>query len=153
MTSNLTWVKSSYSGSQGGNCVEAAADNRGGVLVRDTKDRDVAVLTIPAALWRRFAADVKDGSIPRLSASNRVASSTGGVGKRPRFRARGAPGGGHSSSSSSSGGVGLERTLLSRGTAANGTVANGGAPSSITSPDTVGTRPGPGYPLSTPLSQ
>jgi len=131
MTSGkLTWIKSSYSGSQGGNCVAAAADSRGRVLVRDTKDRNGAVLTVPAALWRRFAADVKDGSFPRLSAGNYS-----------------------SCSSSSSGGVGVERTRLSRGTAANGAVANGGASSSITSPGTVGTRSGPGYPPSAPLSQ
>lgn len=65
MTSGkLTWVKSSYSGSQGGNCVEAAADKCGRVLVRDTEDRAGAVLAVPAELWRRFAADVKEGSIP-----------------------------------------------------------------------------------------
>lgn len=65
MTSgNLTWIKSSYSGSQGGNCVEAAADKSGRVLVRDTKNREGAVLAVPAALWRKFAADVKAGSAP-----------------------------------------------------------------------------------------
>lgn len=57
----LTWVKSSYSGSQGGNCVEVAANVRGKVLVRDTKDRAGAVLGIPEAPWRRFAAEVKAG--------------------------------------------------------------------------------------------
>jgi hypothetical protein len=64
ISGTLTWVTSSYSGSQGGNCVETAADKRGRVLIRDTKDRDGAVLAVPAALWRRFAAGVKDGSIP-----------------------------------------------------------------------------------------
>jgi Domain of unknown function (DUF397) len=61
---SLTWVKSSYSGSQGGNCVEAAADKCGRVLVRDTKNRERAVLAFPAELWRRFAAEVKDVSTP-----------------------------------------------------------------------------------------
>lgn len=78
---NLTWVKSSYSGSQGGNCVEAAADTCGRVLVRDTKDRERAVLSFPAELWRRFAAEVKDGSTPALSASDRVL--TGRPTRRP----------------------------------------------------------------------
>jgi hypothetical protein len=56
----LTWVKSSYSGSQGGNCVEIAADHaHGRVLVRDTKDRDGAVLGFRALPWRRFAAEIK----------------------------------------------------------------------------------------------
>lgn len=56
----LTWVKSSYSGSQGGNCVEIAADHaHGQVLVRDTKDRDGAMLGFRAVPWRRFAAEIK----------------------------------------------------------------------------------------------
>lgn len=56
----LTWVKSSYSGSQGGNCVEIAADHaHGQVLVRDTKDRDGAVLGFRTLPWRRFAAEIK----------------------------------------------------------------------------------------------
>jgi hypothetical protein len=59
---DLTWVKSSYSGSQGGNCVEAAADPRGRrTLVRDTKNRDGIVLGFGAATWRRFASEVKTG--------------------------------------------------------------------------------------------
>lgn len=55
----LTWVKSSYSGSQGGNCVEVADDLRGLVLIRDTKDRAGAVLGFGGTSWRRFAAEVK----------------------------------------------------------------------------------------------
>jgi hypothetical protein len=57
----LTWVKSSYSGSQGGNCVEVAANVKDRVFVRDTKDREGAVLGFPEAPWRRFAAEVKTG--------------------------------------------------------------------------------------------
>jgi hypothetical protein len=57
----LTWVKSTYSGSQGGNCVEVAAARRDLVLVRDTKDREGAVLGFRDASWRRFAADIKAG--------------------------------------------------------------------------------------------
>ena len=59
MTSALIWVKSSYSGSQGGNCVEVAADTQGEVFVRDTKDRKGAVLDFRAAPWRQFAAEIK----------------------------------------------------------------------------------------------
>ena len=47
--SSLAWVKSSYSGSQGGNCVEAAADGDGRILVRDTQNRAGAVLEIQPA--------------------------------------------------------------------------------------------------------
>jgi hypothetical protein len=58
---NLAWVKSSYSGSQGGNCVEVAADTRDLVLVRDTKNRKGSVLSFGADSWRRFTAGVKAG--------------------------------------------------------------------------------------------
>jgi Domain of unknown function (DUF397) len=39
----------------GGNCVETASAD-GAILVRDTKHRDGAVLTIPADAWRRLLA-------------------------------------------------------------------------------------------------
>jgi hypothetical protein len=58
---SMTWVKSSYSGSQGGNCVETAADGRGHLLVRDTQDRAGAVLAFQAKPWRRFAESLKSG--------------------------------------------------------------------------------------------
>ena len=49
------WRKASYSGNGGGSCVEAG-NVAGGVLVRDTTDRDGAVLSIPAGAWKRFTA-------------------------------------------------------------------------------------------------
>jgi Domain of unknown function (DUF397) len=49
------WRKASYSGNGGGDCVEAG-NVPGGVLVRDTTDRDGAVLSIPAGAWKRFTA-------------------------------------------------------------------------------------------------
>ena len=52
----LTWRKSSFSGSQA-NCVEVAARDR--VLVRDTKNKSGAVLRFTPAAWRRFANEVK----------------------------------------------------------------------------------------------
>lgn len=58
---SLAWVKSSYSGSQGGNCVEVAASGRRKVLIRDTKNREGAVLRFPEVPWRRFAAEIKAG--------------------------------------------------------------------------------------------
>jgi hypothetical protein len=58
MTDNPRWRKSSYSGGQGGNCVEVAA--RDGVLVRDTKQYEVGpVLRFTPGAWRRFADRVK----------------------------------------------------------------------------------------------
>jgi Domain of unknown function (DUF397) len=52
------WRKASYSGNGGADCVETGsiAD---AVLVRDTKDRDGAVLSFTTAAWRAFAAEMK----------------------------------------------------------------------------------------------
>jgi hypothetical protein len=54
-----SWRKSSYSGSNGGGCIEVA-DHASRVLVRDTKDRTGPVLTFSAASWRKFARKVKE---------------------------------------------------------------------------------------------
>lgn len=51
------WRKSSYSGSDGGNCVEVAAADH--VLVRDTLDRQGPVLAFGRRAWEAFAAKVK----------------------------------------------------------------------------------------------
>ena len=51
------WRKSSYSGSNGGECVEVAA--AGAVLVRDTADRSGPVLTFTGAAWRAFTAAIR----------------------------------------------------------------------------------------------
>ena len=53
----VTWRKSSYSGTNGGQCVEVAAPGR--VLVRDTEDRAGAVLAFGPDAWRQFATRVK----------------------------------------------------------------------------------------------
>jgi hypothetical protein len=58
MTKAPTWRTSSYSGSGGGQCVEAGAV-RGAILVRDTKDRGGPVLAFGQRAWRAFAARVK----------------------------------------------------------------------------------------------
>ncbi|NUL03143.1 DUF397 domain-containing protein [Streptomyces lunaelactis] len=49
----LTWFKSSYSGSGGGDCVEVAAAH-GTVRVRDSKNREVRSLSFTAAGWEAF---------------------------------------------------------------------------------------------------
>ncbi|HEY6785913.1 MAG TPA: DUF397 domain-containing protein [Trebonia sp.] len=56
---SLTWVKSSYSGSQGGNCVEVAAGGQDAVLVRDTMNRGGVVLRFTEGRWQRFADSLK----------------------------------------------------------------------------------------------
>jgi hypothetical protein len=59
-----TWVKSSYSGSQGGNCVEVSARGREAVLVRDTMNRAGAVLRFREDRWQHFADSLKSGTRP-----------------------------------------------------------------------------------------
>ena len=54
-----TWRKASYSGGNGGACVEAGVAARGRVLVRDTTNREGAVLDIPAEAWDRFTASLR----------------------------------------------------------------------------------------------
>ena len=58
----MSWRKSSYSGNNGGNCVEAGS-LPGVVMVRDTMNRDGAVIEFSADTWRTFAATVKNGGV------------------------------------------------------------------------------------------
>jgi len=52
------WRTASYSGANGGECVEvaSAAD---AVLVRDTRNRDGGTLSVSASAWRAFVAAMK----------------------------------------------------------------------------------------------
>ncbi len=52
------WRKSSYSGNNGGNCVEVASDKRE-VAVRDSKDSGGTALVVTNRQWRRFTDQVK----------------------------------------------------------------------------------------------
>jgi hypothetical protein len=54
----LAWRKSSYSGSNGGNCIEIAAV-ADAVAIRDSKDPHGPVLAFGAQDWKRFADHVK----------------------------------------------------------------------------------------------
>lgn len=61
---NLTsaiWCKSSYSGSNGGNCVEVARNLPGIVAVRDSKDPDGGALVFTPDEWRAFIAGAQAG--------------------------------------------------------------------------------------------
>ncbi len=51
------WRKSSYSGSNGGECVEVASAEA--VLVRDTTDRNGPVLAFTVEAWSAFTALIK----------------------------------------------------------------------------------------------
>jgi Domain of unknown function (DUF397) len=53
----MDWRKSSYSGANGGQCVEVASDDR--VMVRDTTDRDGATLEFAAGAWVAFVARLR----------------------------------------------------------------------------------------------
>ena len=52
----MDWRTSTYS-AENGNCVEVASADT--VMIRDTQDRDGVTLTIPAEVWRVFAAQVR----------------------------------------------------------------------------------------------
>jgi hypothetical protein len=48
----MEWRKSSFSGANGGACVEVASAEQ--VLVRDTTDRDGVTLQFTADAWEQF---------------------------------------------------------------------------------------------------
>ncbi len=56
----LEWFKSSYS-SGNGQCVECALLPDGGMAVRDTKNRQGAVLCFTADEWRAFVEGAREG--------------------------------------------------------------------------------------------
>jgi Domain of unknown function (DUF397) len=54
----MDWRKSSYSGANGGSCVETATGD-GMILVRDTTDRQGLTLGVPAEAWSAFTASLR----------------------------------------------------------------------------------------------
>lgn len=54
----MAWRKSTYSGPNGGECVEVG-DSGTNILVRDTKDRGGAILDMRSTAWRQFTARLK----------------------------------------------------------------------------------------------
>ena len=58
---NWNWRKSSYSGSNGGNCVEVGGQ-AGAILVRDTTNREGVMLPVPAPF--RCDAVAHFGTVP-----------------------------------------------------------------------------------------
>ncbi|MFE9013345.1 DUF397 domain-containing protein [Streptomyces cyaneofuscatus] len=53
MSTDLHWFKSSYSGSEGGNCIEVATCPHT-VHIRDSKDLTVPALAVSSATWTSF---------------------------------------------------------------------------------------------------
>ncbi|MFD8081805.1 DUF397 domain-containing protein [Kitasatospora sp. NPDC059722] len=62
----LTWRKSSYSGTNGGDCIEVATEGPGGVPVRDSKDPQGPVLVFPALAWASFLSGLQAGDFSEL---------------------------------------------------------------------------------------
>ncbi|WP_328687543.1 DUF397 domain-containing protein [Streptomyces caniferus] len=63
-TRDFAWTKSSYSEGNGGECIEfsrALTQAHGLVPVRDSKDPDGPALVFPAAGWSAFVGAVKGG--------------------------------------------------------------------------------------------
>ncbi|MFD9893374.1 DUF397 domain-containing protein [Amycolatopsis sp. NPDC059027] len=58
MLHSLTWRKSSYTSSNGGNCVEVAYQP-GHAHVRDSKAPDTGSRIVPAAAWRTFTSTLR----------------------------------------------------------------------------------------------
>ncbi|MER6528319.1 DUF397 domain-containing protein [Streptomyces sp. NPDC001508] len=59
----MTWRKSSYSNSDGGECVEVRDDHTALVPVRDSKTPHSPTLHFPADGWATFVAAVKEGQL------------------------------------------------------------------------------------------
>ncbi|GFE21904.1 DUF397 domain-containing protein [Streptomyces nigrescens] len=53
----LAWFKSSYSSDEGGDCVEVASCPHA-IHIRDSKNPGGPILTLSAAAWSAFLADV-----------------------------------------------------------------------------------------------
>jgi hypothetical protein len=56
----MDWRKSTYSDSNGGQCVETASDSANAVIiVRDTADRDRGTLAFTTDAWASFTASLR----------------------------------------------------------------------------------------------
>ncbi|MEU8507511.1 DUF397 domain-containing protein [Streptomyces brevispora] len=53
MSTELHWFKSSYSGDQGGDCIEVATGPHA-IRIRDSKDLTVPSLSVSPAAWSAF---------------------------------------------------------------------------------------------------
>ncbi|WP_314415139.1 DUF397 domain-containing protein [Streptomyces sp. DSM 40484] len=54
MNTDLKWFKSSYSGSQGGECLEIAISETALLHIRDSKTPAAPILTVAPATWSAF---------------------------------------------------------------------------------------------------
>ncbi|WP_129839986.1 DUF397 domain-containing protein [Streptomyces sp. RFCAC02] len=66
MRPKATWISSSYSGSNGGDCVQCApghAAEHGVMPVRDSKDPDRGVLAVRATTWMAFVQAIQTDDV------------------------------------------------------------------------------------------
>jgi hypothetical protein len=63
--SELSWVKSSFSFANG-NCVEVASLPDGGIGVRDSKNREGAILHFTSGEWHAFLGGVRNGEFDKF---------------------------------------------------------------------------------------
>jgi Domain of unknown function (DUF397) len=61
-SSRLIWRKASYSGTNGGGCVEVARNLPGVVAVRDSKDPNGPALILSADQWAGLIARIRSGA-------------------------------------------------------------------------------------------
>ncbi|MCW2877622.1 MAG: hypothetical protein JWQ95_1722 [Sphaerisporangium sp.] len=65
--SAAVWQKSSFSGGNGGQCVEVAANLPGVVAVRDSKNPGGPKLIFTPTEWRSFVGGLKAGDLDHLA--------------------------------------------------------------------------------------
>ncbi|WP_328468615.1 DUF397 domain-containing protein [Streptomyces sp. NBC_00448] len=66
-TTSTAWIKSSYSGGEGGNCVEWAPSHIAAhdtVPVRDSKNPDGPALAFTPSAWTAFITAIRTGELP-----------------------------------------------------------------------------------------
>ncbi|MET9036998.1 DUF397 domain-containing protein [Streptomyces mirabilis] len=61
-TDELSWFKSSYSGSEGDNCIEVALSPQE-VHIRDSKDMEIRPFAVTPAAWSAFTAHAANSSL------------------------------------------------------------------------------------------
>lgn len=64
---DAVWVRSTYSGASGGNCVEVAALPGGGAAVRNSRDPEGPALVYTSEELTAFVAGAKDGEFDHLT--------------------------------------------------------------------------------------
>ncbi|MFJ9246189.1 DUF397 domain-containing protein [Streptomyces sp. NPDC101776] len=61
----MTWIKSSYSDSNGGDCVEIALAFPAVVPVRDSKASEGPVLMLTRSAWSAFVSTIRENTFDR----------------------------------------------------------------------------------------